>query len=67
MSYREGSLPDATAASQEGRAEEAFKRHLLQTGLVSQLPATPEAADEDDVPVVVAGEPISETVIRERR
>jgi hypothetical protein len=56
------------AASQERQAEEDFKRHLLETGLVSQLPTGADGAeDDDDAPIVVAGEPVSETVIRERR
>jgi hypothetical protein len=63
------SPPAAVAVSQESQAEEAFKRHLLETGLVSQLPTTSNdaAGDEDDAPIVVAGEPVSETILRERR
>ena len=49
--------------------EEEFKRHLLEIGLVSQLPTTPDDAadDEEDAPIVIAGEPLSATVLRERR
>lgn len=49
--------------------EEEFKRHLLEIGLVSQLPTTPgdAADDEEDAPIVITGEPLSETVLRERR
>jgi hypothetical protein len=55
-------------ASQEKLAEEAFKLHLLATGLVSQFPTEPGAGtDEDDAPIVVSGEPVSETILRERR
>jgi len=55
-------------ASQEKRAEDAFKRHLLASGLVAQLPAAPDALeDEDDAPIAVPGEPVSETILRERR
>jgi len=59
----------AAAVSQERQAEEAFKRHLLETGLVSQFPTAPAdvAEDEEDAPIVVAGEPLSETILRERR
>ena len=61
--------PPTAAVSQERQAEEAFKRHLLETGLVSQLPTPPAdaAEDDDDAPIVVAGEPVSETILRERR
>jgi hypothetical protein len=56
------------STSQEQADETAFKRHLLEVGLISRLPELPaEADDEDDAPVVVAGEPLSETVLRERR
>jgi putative addiction module CopG family antidote len=49
--------------------EEEFKRHLLEIGMVSQLPTTPgDAADDDeDAPIIIAGEPLSRTVLRERR
>ena len=64
----EVTAPTAAAVPQELQAEEDFKRHLLETGLVSQLPTGADAAlDDDDAPIVVAGEPVSETVIRERR
>lgn len=53
-------------ASQEKLAEEAFKRHLLATGVVAQLPAISDE-DEDGAPIVVSGEPVSETILRERR
>jgi hypothetical protein len=41
---------------------------LLEIGLMSQIP-TGEADEDDaeDVPVPIRGEPLSETVIRERR
>ncbi len=45
-----------------------FDQHLLELGLMSQLPDT--AADFDDPgdePIAIEGEPLSETVIRERR
>lgn len=55
-------------ASQEKLAEEAFKRHLLASGLVKQFPSALDAReDEDDAPIAVSGEPVSETLLRERR
>jgi hypothetical protein len=54
--------------SQVQADEAAFKQHLLEAGLISRLPQMPtEADDEDDAPIVVAGEPLSETILRERR
>jgi Arc/MetJ-type ribon-helix-helix transcriptional regulator len=48
------------------RAE--FDQHLLNIGLMTQLPDTDADYDDpDDEPVFIKGEPLSETVIRERR
>ena len=50
--------------------EEAFHRHLMEIGLISQLPNPAEDIDDDDPddePIVIEGEPLSETIIRERR
>jgi Arc/MetJ-type ribon-helix-helix transcriptional regulator len=48
------------------RAE--FDQHLVAIGLISQLPDTEADSDDpDDVPIKIKGEPLSETVIRERR
>ncbi len=48
--------------------EADIHRHMLEIGLLSRLPET--AADHDnpnDQPIAIEGEPLSETVIRERR
>jgi Arc/MetJ-type ribon-helix-helix transcriptional regulator len=48
--------------------EAEFDQHLLAIGLMSQLPDTDADFDDpDDEPVPIKGEPLSETVIRERR
>ena len=48
--------------------EEEFQRHLVDLGLMSALPDTgPDVDDPDDEPIGIEGEPLSETVIRERR
>lgn len=48
------------------RAE--FDQLLLATGLVTQLPDPAQDIDDDDEPpIVIEGEPLSETIIRERR
>ena len=52
----------------ERSLEEAYKRDLIASGLVSRLPSSLDAAeDEDDAPIAVPGEPVSETILRERR
>ena len=43
-------------------------QYMLKIGLLSQLPDTDADFDDpDDEPVTIKGEPLSETVIRERR
>jgi Arc/MetJ-type ribon-helix-helix transcriptional regulator len=50
------------------RSKEAFHRRLIEMGLMSQLPDTAaDFEDPDDRPIDIPGEPLSETVIRERR
>jgi putative addiction module CopG family antidote len=48
--------------------EAEFDSHLLKIGLMSQLPETDADFDDpDDEPITIRGEPLSESVIRERR
>ena len=48
--------------------EAEFDQYLLNIGLMSQLPDTDADFDDpDDEPITIKGEPLSETVIRERR
>ena len=45
-------------------------QYMLSIGLITQLPNSAEDLDDDDpddAPVVIEGEPLSETIIRERR
>jgi Arc/MetJ-type ribon-helix-helix transcriptional regulator len=47
---------------------DALHRQMLADGLLSQLPnATDDIDDEQEAPVEIEGEPLSETIIRERR
>lgn len=57
------------AAKENGAREDEFERYLLATGLISQIPARDEREEEFDAyePIEVHGEPLSETIIRERR
>ena len=55
--------PQATPIS-----EDEFKRLLLNSGLMSALPTPADPADRPAFePVAIDGEPLSETIIRERR
>ena len=50
--------------------EEEFQQHLLSIGLITSLPDPSldiDDDDPDDQPVSIKGEPLSETIIRERR
>jgi Arc/MetJ-type ribon-helix-helix transcriptional regulator len=48
--------------------KDEFHRHLIEIGLMSQLPdLEADFDDSDDQPIDIQGEPLSETVIRERR
>lgn len=45
-----------------------LNQELLEAGLRSHLPARPDPASYQEFsPIVVEGEPVSETIIRERR
>jgi hypothetical protein len=49
--------------------EDEFERYLLAKGVISQIPTGDETDEEFDAfePIAVEGEPLSETIIRERR
>ena len=56
------------AAQKKPLTKDEFHRHLVEIGLMSQLPDTDADFDDpDDEPITIEGEPLSETVIRERR
>lgn len=48
--------------------KEAFHRRLIAKGMMSELPDTASDYDDpDDQLITIDGEPLSETIIRERR
>ena len=60
----------APALGRKPLTEEEFNQHLLTIGLVTSLPDPSLDIDDDDpedAPVTIKGEPLSETIIRERR
>ncbi len=58
----------ALQAPKKPLTEAEFDQRLLSIGLMSQLPNTDADFDDpDDEPIKIKGEPLSETVIRERR
>ena len=46
---------------------EELLRRLFAAGLMTRLPDPSADIDDDDPPVEISGEPLSETIIRERR
>ncbi len=45
-----------------------LNRQLAEAGLLSQIPPRPDSATYQEFsPIVIQGEPLSETIIRERR
>lgn len=58
----------ADKRAQEPLTLEEFHRKLLAEGRISRLPDTAADCDDpDDQPITIEGEPLSETIIRERR
>jgi Arc/MetJ-type ribon-helix-helix transcriptional regulator len=58
--------PPPTARPRMTEAE--FKQHLLKSGRVSSLPTPADPASRPVFePIALEGEPLSETIIRERR
>ena len=59
---------NATSSDREAMTRAQFDQHLLAIGLMSQLPETDSDFDDpDDEPITIKGEPLSKTIIRERR
>src|SRR5208337_1686912 len=60
----------AKSPAEEKPLIDALNQRLLAAGLVIQLPDPAEDIDDDDPddqPIEIVGEPLSETIIRERR
>ncbi len=49
-------------------SEAELRQHMLDIGLMTQFPDTAADFDDpDDQPIAIKGEPLSETILRERR
>ncbi len=60
----------ATESSEEESLIDALNQRLIAAGLVTQLPDPAQDIDDDDPndqPIEIVGEPLSETIMRERR
>jgi hypothetical protein len=47
--------------------EEEFIQYLFEKGLITHIPKGMTDEDDDFEPIEIEGEPLSETIIRERR
>jgi hypothetical protein len=59
-----------TATKKKPLTRDEFNQRLMATGLITRLPDPSldiDDDDPDDQPVTIKGEPLSETIIRERR
>ena len=60
---------EALAIDETEAREDEFERQLLAKGVISHIPTRDETDEKFDKfePIEVPGEPLSETIIRERR
>lgn len=49
------------------RTPDELNQRLVAAGRIAKLPDPAQDTDDDDIPVTIKGEPLSETIIRERR
>ena len=69
-SAKKTKLPKAVAAKKKPLTRDEFNRRLMAAGLITRLPDPALDIDDDDPedqPIAIEGEPLSETIIRERR
>jgi hypothetical protein len=67
---RKAKRPKAAAAKKKPLTRDEFNRRLMAAGLITRLPDPALDIDDDDPedqPIAIEGEPLSETIIRERR
>jgi Arc/MetJ-type ribon-helix-helix transcriptional regulator len=65
---RKSKVTRQSMPKEEPVTPDELNRRLLASGLVIQLPDPAEYIDDaEDLPIEIQGEPLSETIIRERR
>jgi Arc/MetJ-type ribon-helix-helix transcriptional regulator len=61
-------MPKPALEKKKNLTEAEFKQHLLESGRISSLPTPADPASRPAFqPITLEGEPLSETIIRERR
>ena len=60
--------PENESTPPRPMTEDEFQRHLLASGLMTSLPTPADPGSRPSFPpVAIEGEPLSETILRERR
>jgi hypothetical protein len=70
LSAKKAKPPKAVAAKKKPPSIEDLHRKMMARGLIIRLPDPSldiDDDDPDDQPIAIKGEPLSETIIRERR
>jgi hypothetical protein len=70
LSAKATKRPKAAAPKKKPLTRDEFNRRLMAAGLITRLPDPALDIDDDDPedqPIAIEGEPLSETIIRERR
>ncbi len=61
-------MTEQTPPPREPISEDEVERRLLAKGIISSIPSRlPDEEEEDYEPIEVEGQPLSETIIEERR
>ena len=58
---------ESNGQTQSHLSEDEFLKQLLTEGFITNIPEKYTDEDDDFEPIEIEGEPISETIIRERR
>ena len=58
---------EKSEAEKPQMTEEGFIQYLFEKGLITHIPEGMTDEDDDFEPIEIEGEPLSETIIRERR
>jgi hypothetical protein len=66
IEFRERDIKSGERLKPE-KKEKQFAHYLFARGAISHIPEGMSDKDDDFEPIVIEGEPLSETIIRERR
>ena len=67
LQWLEENKPSADKKLSEAEIESEVDRKLLARGIIKEIPVGLTDEEDDFEPIEIEGEPLSETIIRERR